>query len=145
MNQAVARHTNPQRPGPSGVEDRPELQTRADIEQLVDAFYTQAITDPVLGPVFEAAQLDLAAHKPIIVDFLETSIFNANSYQRNAMQVHVDLNATVPLKGEHFERWLSLWESTVDALFTGQHAHNAKIRARSIGTIMQVKIRQSEQ
>ena len=147
-NQAVASHTNPQRPGLSPEKigkDRPELQARADIEQLVDAFYTQAITDPVLGPVFEAAQLDLAAHKPIIVDFWETSIFNANSYQRNAMQVHVDLNATVPLKGEHFERWLALWERTVDAMFTGQHAHNAKIRARSIGTIMQVKIRQSEQ
>ena len=120
-----------------------DLSNRADIGQLVEAFYKQAMVDPLLGPVFEAAKLDLEAHKPVIVDFWETSIFQTNSYQRNAMKVHTDLHQSVPLSAEHFERWLALFDATVDDLFEGINAHTTKIRARSIATVMQIKIKQS--
>lgn len=116
------------------------LETRADIEQLVLAFYSKALNDPVLKPVFDAANLDLAHHAPVIADFWETTLLDARTYTRNAMQPHLDLQRTIPFTAAHFERWLALWEQTVDAHFEGLVANNAKVRARSIATVMQIKI-----
>ena len=40
----------------------------------------------------------------------------------------------------HFDRWLMLFDETVDELFVGQTAHKAKVRALSIATVIQLKI-----
>ena len=47
------------------------------------------------------------------------------------------------LKKQHFDRWLLLFNETVNKLFVGNKAELAKTRALSIATIMQVKIHQS--
>ena len=44
-----------------------DIESRADIERLLDAFYKVAIHDPKIGHHFH--ELDLEQHLPIIADF----------------------------------------------------------------------------
>lgn len=118
-----------------------DLANRDDVERLVVAFYESAFRDPLIGPIFtEVARMDLAAHLPIMCDFWETVLFRSGAYRRNALQVHVALHARHPLTGEHFARWLELWDATVDALYTGPIAERAKVQAERIAGSMQRRL-----
>ncbi len=44
---------------------------------------------------------------------------------------------------EHFQRWILLFNETVDELFKGEKAELIKQRALSISTVMQIKILQT--
>lgn len=110
-----------------------DLSSRADVERLVIEFYRRAYADPLIGPIFtDIAKMDLEAHLPIMCDFWETVLFRAGVYRRNALQVHRDLHALSPLLPEHFERWLLLWNGTVDELFAGEKAELAKLQAERV-------------
>jgi truncated hemoglobin YjbI len=113
--------------------DPVDLADRADVEQLVVAFYERAFRDPLIGPIFtDVAHMDLAAHLPIMCDFWETVLFRSGAYRRNALQVHVALHARHPLTGADFSRWLELWTETVDEHFAGPAAERAKLQATRI-------------
>ena len=110
-----------------------DLKDRSDIAQLVEEFYRRAFADPLIGPIFtQIARMDLARHLPIMCDFWETVLFRAGLYRRNALQMHLVLNARFPLQQEHFERWLALWIENVDEHFAGEKADLAKVQARRI-------------
>ena len=122
-----------------------DITCREDIEQLIRAFYAQALEDKKIGFIFtDVAQIGLEAHVPHLVSFWENILLGANSYKRNVMQLHLDLHNKEPLARTHFERWLFLFEQTVDTLFEGDNAHKAKIRAQSIATVIQTKIYQKK-
>ena len=113
--------------------ERSDLATRADCERLVRAFYERALTDPVIGFLFtDVAKLDLDAHLPVIASFWETILLGAHTYQGGAFGKHAQLHAKVPLKRGHFERWLYLWRLTVDELFAGPLAEEAKRHATRV-------------
>jgi hemoglobin len=113
--------------------DRHDIRDRDDIADLVTAFYTRAFADPVLGPIFtNIARMDLEAHMPIMCDFWETVLFQAGKYSRNAFSVHLDLHRLEPLTPMHFQRWLGIWEGTVDDLFAGPKAIQARVQASRI-------------
>jgi hemoglobin len=113
--------------------DRHDIRDRTDIADLVTAFYTRAFADPVLGPIFtDIAHMDLEAHMPIMCDFWETVLFQAGKYGRNAFSVHLDLHQLEPLTPMHFQRWLDVWEGTVDDLFAGPKANLARVQAGRI-------------
>lgn len=110
-----------------------DLQDRHDVTALVGEFYRRAFADPLIGRIFtDVAKMDLDHHMPIMCDFWETVLFNAGLYRRNALQVHLALNARHPLLPEHFARWLQLWVRTVDDLFRGEKAELAKLQAERI-------------
>lgn len=112
---------------------RADLRNRADVELLVDTFYRRVFRDRMLGPVFvDVARMDLAAHLPVMCDFWETVLFRAGLYKRNALHVHEELHAKVPLRWEFFDRWLETWRSTVDELYAGEKAELAKLQAGRI-------------
>lgn len=117
-------------PNAHGLQD---IATRADILALVEAFYTKAFHDDLIGHIFtDVVHMDLAAHMPIMADFWQTVLFKAGLYKRNALKIHFDIHAKVPLTLEHFNRWLQLWTSTVDELFAGEKAELAKVQAHHI-------------
>lgn len=121
--------------------DRADLVDRADVEELVVAFYETAFRDPLIGPIFtDVAQMDLAAHLPIMCDFWETVLFRSGAYRRNALQVHVALHARHPLTEAHFARWLELWTATVDDRFAGPVAERAKLQATRIAGSMERRL-----
>lgn len=116
-----------------GVAATADIQTREDCERLVRAFYTSALSDPIIGFIFtDVAHLDLDAHVPRIASFWETVLLGARSYNGGAFAPHARLDARVPLRAGHFERWLWLWETTVDEQFAGPRAQLAKLHARRV-------------
>jgi hemoglobin len=107
-----------------------DIEDRADCERLVRAFYGRALDDPIIGWIFvDVARLDLEAHVPAITSFWETILLGAQSYGGGAFAPHAALNAKVRLRAGHFERWLVLWRATVDELFAGERADEAKAHA----------------
>ena len=56
------------------------------------------------------------------------------------MNVHRHLNKMFPLKADHFKQWTTLFNATIDELFSGENAERAKQRALSIATVMQMKL-----
>jgi hemoglobin len=112
---------------------RKDIETRADCERLVRAFYGRALADPMIGFLFtDVAKMDLEAHIPVIASFWETILLGARSYGGGAFRPHAALHAQVPLRGAHFERWLALWRETVDELFAGERAELAKAHAERV-------------
>ena len=102
----------------------------------MNVFYERVLGDPVIGYIFtDVAKLDLEHHLPIIGDFWESLLFGTPAYQkhgRNPMLVHKELHEKSELTREHFERWLEIFNATVDDLFSGENADHLKVRAQAI-------------
>lgn len=102
-----------------------DIETRADIDDLMNRFYSKALNDEVIGYIFKIAKLDIEHHLPVIGDFWETLLFGTGDYQRhgrNPLQLHALLNLKTPLRAEHFRRWLEIFTETVDETFAGERA-----------------------
>lgn len=113
----------------------PDIASRDDCERLVRAFYARAFEHPSLGPIFtDVAQLDLEEHVPRITSFWETVLLGARSYGGGAFAPHFAIHQQVPLTHERFDEWVELWTGTVDELFAGPVADDAKFRARTVAT-----------
>jgi hemoglobin len=118
-----------------------DIQDRKDIKLLINTFYEKVRKEKKLSFIFdEVAKVDWITHLPIMYDFWESILFHTGNYKRNAMQIHVDLNEKTPLTKDHFDIWLLIFKATVDELFKGEVANNAKTRAISIATMIQIKI-----
>ncbi len=112
---------------------RTDIRFRSDIEQLINTFYDQVKSDPVIGYIFnDVAKVDWPKHLPIMYDFWEFLLLQGKNYQGNPIQKHFDLHAHHPLKAEHFDRWLEIFQKSVDDLFAGPVADDAKLRAMII-------------
>jgi hemoglobin len=122
------------------MNEKSDIETRADIDELMNRFYAKAMRDETIGYLFtDVAQLDLARHLPIIGDFWETLLLGAGNYQkhgRNPMQVHGELHRKSPLLPIHFERWLEIFRGCVSEQFSGQRADFIKLRAAAIAERM---------
>lgn len=118
-----------------------DIRDRDDILVLVRTFYETAFQDPLIGRIFtDVARMDLDHHLPIMGDFWESVLFQAGGYHRNALALHSAVNAKHPLTAEHFDRWLLLWNATVDDLHEGPVADAAKQQAERIGLSMQRRL-----
>jgi hemoglobin len=115
-----------------------DLTTRADIERLVDTFYERVRDDDRLGPIFnDVARVDWATHLPRMHAFWEAVLFGAPGFSGNPLAVHRTLGQQTPLTPNEFDRWIALFDQSVDALFSGPNADEAKLRARRIAAVMQ--------
>jgi hemoglobin len=112
----------------------PDISTRDDIRALIDHFYGQVRADALLGPIFnDIAQVDWPHHLPVMYAFWEFLLLGTpDAYRGNPIQKHFDLHAKHPLNAAHFERWVALFQGSVDALFQGPTAEDAKFRAYAI-------------
>jgi len=107
-----------------------DIETREDLELLLGEFYKIGVADSEIGHHF--AEIDLAAHLPVIVDFWEKVLFGKPVYFGNPLAVHRILHEKSPLKLEHFQRWFEIFSQTADKLFAGETADDAKLRAKMI-------------
>ena len=78
------------------------------IADLVATFYARARTDAVLGPIFDAAVPNWAEHLRIIEDFWSRTLLGTDRYKGHPYAVH----ALLPLRPEHFDRWLGLFRES---------------------------------
>ena len=112
----------------------PDLRTEADIVRLVDAFYARVNADALLRPVFnDVAQVNWATHLPTMYDFWSSVLLGTSRYKGRPFAKHVPL----PLKAEHFQQWLALFNASVDELFAGPKATDAKTKAQNIGAMFE--------
>ena len=130
--------TAPDDAGPGGPPrpDLPDLVTEDDIEQLVRDFYRQAAVDEVLGPVFEAAEVDWAAHIPRVTAFWSWQLLGGRRYDGRPLRSHERVNEMVPFTEAHYERWLELFTDTLHAGWSGPVADTAERRARRMARSM---------
>jgi hemoglobin len=119
----------------------PDISSRHDIVQLVDAFYERVGRDELLGPIFnDVARVDWDAHLPRMYDFWDSVLFGRTGFKGNPLAVHRALAQLTPLTSREFTAWLTLFHATVDALFSGAVATQAKVRASRIAATMQLHL-----
>jgi hemoglobin len=118
-----------------------DINSRGDLLLLVKKFYEKLLNDETINYLFtDIAKIDLDHHLPVLVDFWDSILFQSDTYRKNAMQPHLILHQKSPLEKHHFETWLMYFNNTVDELFEGEKAFVVKERAKSIATVMQIKL-----
>ncbi len=123
-----------------------DINDRQDIELLVNAFYEKVQHDEKIGYIFtDIAKVNWQHHLPKMYDFWETILFGKKGFKGNPMEVHFKLNKIHPLLQEHFERWKSLFNDTINEHFEGEFAQLAIEKAQAIADLMLFKMNPSSQ
>ncbi|MWW25183.1 group III truncated hemoglobin [Algibacter lectus] len=119
-----------------------DLETRDDIYLLVSSFYIKVRKDEVLAPFFNDVIKDWDAHLERLTTFWEASLFLKTKYTGNPLETHIKVDADNKntITEQHFGLWLNLWLETIDELFEGDFAQNAKFKARKMGSFLYLKI-----
>lgn len=100
-----------------------DIENKQDIERIVNEFYDDVLQDGLLAPFFQ--RLDFDAHLPKMVHFWSFVLLDEPGYTTDVTQKHLHM----PLKKEHFDRWIALFNATIDRLHQGEKADLAKQRA----------------
>jgi hemoglobin len=127
------------------MSNRSDIRSRDDIVRLVDAFYERVRADALLGPIFdEVARVDWATHLPKMYAFWDSVLFASAGFKGNPLAVHRALARRTPLTDVEFSRWVDLFVETVESLFEGPVAEEAKARAARVAMVMQHHIAADE-
>lgn len=107
------------------------------VKQLVDTFYGKVREDELLADIFnERIQDRWPQHLAKMYTFWQTVLLGEHTYFSSPFPPH----ATLPVEKVHFERWLKLFYETLDELFSGQIADEARWRAGKMAEMFQLKI-----
>jgi hemoglobin len=114
-----------------------DILSLADIKKLVDTFYASVREDEILAPIFnERIQERWPQHLDKMYSFWQTVLLGEHTYNGSPFPPHAQL----PIDSAHFERWLQLFSTTIDKLFEGEKAKEAKWRAERMAEMFQSKI-----
>jgi hemoglobin len=120
---------------------RLDITDSRDVARLVNVFYDRVREDDILGPIFDdIAHVDWATHLPRMYDFWESVLFARATFKGTPLLVHRALDRRTPLTVAAFDRWIALFQSTVDDLFSGPMAEHAKNCAVRIAATMEHNI-----
>ncbi len=114
-----------------------EILTLNEITLLVDTFYGKVQEDELLAPVFnERIQDRWPEHLEKMYTFWQTVLLEERTYFGAPFPPH----ARLPIDAGHFQRWMELFTETIDSLFTGEKAVEAKWRAQRMSELFQYKL-----
>jgi len=114
-----------------------EILTPDDIKLLVNTFYNRVRDNALLAPVFnERIKDNWPHHLDKMYRFWQTVLLDEHTYLGSPFPPH----ARLPVEHEHFATWLHLFNETVDELFTGLKAEEAKWRAAKMAEMFEAKI-----
>lgn len=118
-----------------------DIEKREDIELLVNSFYEKVQDNKILGTIFnDVAKVNWETHLPKMYSFWASLLLGEQSYAGNPMTKHIALSKLTELKETEFSEWILLFNQTVDELFEGRGANEAKTRAANIAKLMLLKI-----
>ncbi|MBK9639502.1 MAG: group III truncated hemoglobin [Bacteroidetes bacterium] len=118
-----------------------DIESREDVELLVNTFYDGIKVHNLLGPIFNvSANINWETHLPKMYSFWSSLLLGEQSFTGNPMATHIALSKSIPLTALEFSEWIELFNTTVDDLFEGEKANEAKIRAANIARLMLFKI-----
>lgn len=105
----------------------------AAIEGFVNAFYTKVQADEVLGPVFARRIVDWEPHLTRMVAFWTAVLHGVPTYTPSPRGAPPALHrAIAELEHGHFERWLTLFQRTLEEELGAHRATLVMGRARRI-------------
>lgn len=116
--------------------EKNDIKHLHDIEQLVNTFYMQVQKDPLIGSIFTSRINDWPTHLAKMYRFWQTILLDEHTYSGSPFLPH----ANMPLNEAHFDRWMAIWKETIDLLFKGPKADEAKRRGETMATIFLSKI-----
>lgn len=118
-----------------------DITGRAEIERLVNAFYTRMRGDEMLGFIFDRiARTNWDTHLPKMYAFWETVLFGGGGFTGNPLAAHAKLVPLTEMGRAQFDRWLSLFRATVDDLFSGEKAEHIKSCAEDMANVIYSRI-----
>lgn len=113
------------------------IVTLEDVQLLVDTFYGKVRQDALLAPIFnEVIEDRWPEHLEKLYKFWQTVLLREHTYYGSPFLPHSQL----PVDQEHFDRWISLFYQTIDELFTGERAEEARMRASAMAQMFKAKI-----
>lgn len=114
-----------------------EILTIEDITLLVDSFYAKVRADELLSSIFNNVIQDRwPEHLQKMYRFWQTVLLDEHTYYGSPFAPHAKLE----IEKKHFQRWLMLFHATVDDLFEGDRAEEAKLRSNKMAEMFQYKI-----
>jgi hemoglobin len=118
-----------------------DISNRADIERAVYLFYEELKKDESLVYFFTVViPVNWNKHLKLMCDFWENVLFYTGDYEGNPLEAHRTINKRYPTTQEHFDRWIKLFDSTMDHHFRGPNVERMKVLAKSIADVMLQKI-----
>ena len=111
-----------------------DLDSRAQVHDLVVGFYRELALDDLLAPVFEeVAEVDWAEHIPRLIDYWCRVLLGDESYRGGTILAsHRAVHEQLAFRAEHFDRWFALFCAQVDRGWAGPGAEHAKAHAARI-------------
>ena len=117
--------------------EKKDITTLDDVKLLVDTFYSNIRQDEMLGIIFNQNIQDRwPEHLAKMYKFWQTLLLGEYTYDGRPFPPHAHL----PIGKQHFTQWLVLFNDTVDSLFTGEKADEAKWRAQKMAVMFQSKL-----
>lgn len=118
-----------------------DISNILDIQTLVDTFYDKVKKNKTIGFIFNRIiGDDWSAHLPIMYRFWNTVLFGEAGYTGNPVMKHIALDKQIPLQQSHYDTWLALWTETVDELYSGSIAEDAKKKAANMLQLISMKV-----
>lgn len=103
----------------------------------MDKFYAEIRKDELLAPIFnEIIQDNWDKHLEKMYAFWQTILLKEHTYYGSPFLPH----AKLPISKKHFDRWLKLFQETLERNFEGEAAEEALWRARKMAEMFQLKI-----
>lgn len=119
------------------IEKKEDILELDDIKNLVDTFYGKVRQNELIGPVFnERIQDRWPEHLEKMYRFWQTVLIGPHTYFGSPFPPH----AKLPVEKEHFDTWMGIFAETIDELFEGKIAEEAKWRAAKMAEMFQIKI-----
>ena len=113
-----------------------DVDTHEEVDEVVRTFYAAVAQDDLLGPIFEdVAQVDWAEHLPKLAAFWCRALFGTPGYIGNPFARHRDTHRQSPFTAAHFDRWLALFDETIDEGWSGPNAEVMKELASNVARV----------
>ena len=114
-----------------------DIQTIEDIQLMVNIFYERIQKNEVLGPIFEEKVSGRwPEHLEKMYRFWQTILLEEHTYNGAPFPPH----ARMPIDESHFIIWVKIFTTTVDDLFSGDVAEEAKKRGTLMATLFNSKL-----
>ena len=118
-------------PDPTRDLDHPD-----QIAEMVRRFYADVAQDDLLGPMFnDVARVDWSEHLPKLTAFWCRALLQLPGYSGNPFRAHSLVHAQQSFTPAHFERWLSLFQDTVELGWVGPNATRALELASTVARV----------
>ena len=113
--------------------------SEAALRTLVENFYGRVRDDRLIGPVFTGAIEDWPEHLDKLHAFWSSVMLGTGRYKGRPLPAHIKHASAI--SAESFERWLTLWAETTNALFEPGPAAVLQDKAARIAESLAMGIR----